>query len=225
MSLESRQQTVAIIEDDADLLRSLTTYLRGRGFRTRGFQDGHSFLESLDWSPSIDCIVTDYRLNDIDGLSLMKEIRNRGVMTPVVMITGYGDVPTAVSALKSGAFDFLEKPVDVEALVGHIKRAAEKSHDASLLALAHEAKAKFAKLTGRQNDIVRLVAEGYTSKEIAIQLAMSPRTVDVHRQNAMDKLDTPTLAEMLRLKFMSELAFHEGDPANSPPNVLLPDRS
>jgi FixJ family two-component response regulator len=200
-----RAKTIVIVEDDADLLRVLIYYFRGNGYRTRGFTSADLLLQELNWSSQIDCIVTDVRLPGIDGISLLAELRACHCEIPVVVITGHGDIAMAVQAMKMGAADFVEKPMTPEHLEASVFNAIQRKKTASdrsaELAIAQS---KLSKLTLRQSQVLDLIARGLTSKEIAAELQMSYRTVEGHRTSIMDRLEVNSLADLLRIRLLSE---------------------
>ncbi len=179
----------------------LLQYLRAKGHRTRGFAAAGELLETLDWSSGIDCILSDVRMPGMDGLALLDELKKRRVDAPVVLITGHGDVPLAVTAIKSGAFDLVEKPLSPEALDKAIDSALASRHRSRRAGAAREtARAQLEALTPRQRQVLDLVAQGLSSKDIAIALEMSPRTVETHRAAIMLRVNANSLADLIRLK-------------------------
>ena len=200
------EKVVVFVDDDEAVLAVLTAYFRSLGYRTRGYDGGAALLEGLQWSPEIDCIVTDVKMPGMDGLEVLAALRARGVLSPVVLMTGHGDITLAVQAMKAGAFDFLEKPLNPEKL-GEIVKSAIADHGAMKTAEAdvRSALSRLERLTDRQKEVLELVANGLTSKEIALQLQMSFRTVEAHRTAIMDKLEVRTMAELIKLKVTSQL--------------------
>lgn len=198
--------TLIIVEDDEALLKILTAYFRSVGYRTRGYSSGEACVQSLEWSPEIDCILTDVRLPGMDGIGLLASLREHGVAAPVVLMTGHGDIPVAVRAMKAGAADFLEKPFEPSAVETSVSAAITSSRLArSRAETARLAVGRLARLTERQLQILDLITAGLTSKEIAAELGMSFRTVEAHRSTIMDRLEVGTLAELIKLKVSSQL--------------------
>jgi two-component system response regulator FixJ len=196
----SADKTIVVVEDDQAVLDVLTKFLRSVGYRTRGFGSAEALIDGLDWSPEIDCIISDIRLPKADGIELIQSLRVRGVAVPVVLITGYGDIPLAVRAMKAGATDFLEKPFEPKELQAAVVMAlTSPTYQAPGDSDARAALARLGRLTGRQRQIVELITNGLTSKEIALELGMSFRTVEAHRAAIMDKLDLGSLAELIKL--------------------------
>ncbi len=204
-SEQSATRTIAVVEDDAAVLQVITAFLRSTGVRTRGFPSAEAFLDALDWSPELDCVISDVRLGKIDGIELIERLRSAGMSVPVVLITGHGDVALAVRAMKAGAQDFIEKPFEPEHLASAAETAIRRSKSiGSRFSEVVQARASLDRLTDRQKEVVDLIAAGLTSKEIGCELRMSYRTVETHRFNLMEKLGISSLAELIRLKVLAE---------------------
>lgn len=198
--------TIVVVEDDPAVQKVLTTYLRAVGFRTRGFGSAEEFLAALDWAPAIDCIVSDLRLPQADGLQLMAKLKAMGLTVPVILITGHGEVQTAVDAMKLGASDFIQKPLQPKQLETAIRNAIVRTQpNVTRADEIAAAKRKLAKLSERQAEIVDLIVSGLTSKEIGLRLQTSHRTIEAHRLNIFDKLEITSLAELVRLKVYADL--------------------
>lgn len=192
------KSTVYIVDDDPDVRDSLKILLEFAGFEVHAFESALKFL-SADVRKMDGCLIVDIRMPDMDGLDLQDELARRGINLPVIVITGHGDVPLAVRAMRSGAVDFLEKPFREEALVESIRRAlaSRKNHrnDAEIEAV----KERVASLTDREREVLDLIAEGNTSKEVARALSISPRTVDIHRGHVMEKMHAGNIADLIRM--------------------------
>jgi two-component system response regulator FixJ len=187
---------VYIVDDDAGVRATLEAVLESAGFRTASFGTGESFLAAA-LAASDGCVLLDLSLPDMTGLELQEALRRRGDSLPIVMITGNADVPTAVRAMKNGAADFIEKPFEPEDIVDVVERAfdlpsAQASGAPPMLD-------RVAELTDRERAIFGGVVAGRSSKEIARELAISPRTVDVHRGNILKKLRVRSTSEAVRL--------------------------
>ena len=153
------------------------------------------------------CILLDIRMPDMDGLEVQRELAARGIAMPVIVLTGHGDVATAVEAMKNGASDFIEKPFEKAVLLEAIERASERLARAEeSSASEREAKVRIAALTARERDVLRELARGHPNKTIAYDLGISPRTVEVHRANVMTKLGVRSLSEALRIAFAARIA-------------------
>jgi two-component system response regulator FixJ len=191
--------TVFLIDDDPGVRDSLTLLLSLKGVRTQPFANAESFIETYrpDWSG---CVLTDLRMPGMTGLELQAALRERQVDVPVVVLTAHGDVATARAALKNGAFDFLEKPIDDAMLVDVLRNAlrADRERRAAVTARS-SADARIERLTGREREILTLIAAGHQNRDIATQLGISPRTVEVHKARIMEKLECDSLAELIRM--------------------------
>jgi len=191
--------TVFLIDDDAGVRDSLTLLLSLKGVRTQPFANAESFIETYrpDWPG---CVLTDLRMPGMTGLELQAVLRERQVDVPVVVLTAHGDVATARAALKNGAFDFLEKPIDDAMLVDVLRNAlrADRERRAALTARS-SADARIERLTEREREILTLIAAGHQNRDIATQLGISPRTVEVHKARIMEKLECDSLAELIRV--------------------------
>jgi two-component system response regulator FixJ len=197
----SEAYPIYVVDDDEAIRRSLSFLLRTSGFVVRLFEGGLPFLkDAADLPPG--CVLLDVRMPDMDGLEVQKELRARGVMLPVVIMTGHGDVDMAVSAMKAGASDFIEKPFEKFALLSCIEAARKQSVAArGADARAQEARARLNILTDRERDVLNGLVDGLPNKSIAYDLGISPRTVEIHRANVMQKLGVRNLAEALRIAF------------------------
>jgi len=197
---------VVVIEDDEDILAAISRFLSTDGARVRGYRRLEDFVEALDWLAEIACIITDLRLPNASGDGLMEVLRSKGMSTPVIIVTGYGAVNSAVTAMKKGAFDFLEKPLDPERLKWAVTEAIKSaSLRTPIQSEVEKARKSLSRLTERQTEILDLLCLGLTSKEIGGRLNMSYRTVETHRATLVDKMGVGSLAELIRLKFLSEL--------------------
>lgn len=196
---EKPRETIFVVDDDAFVRRSLEVTLSLAGFRIVQFASAQHFLAQIAPDQS-GCVVLDIRLPGMDGLALQEELSRRHAFMSVIIITGHADVPLAVRAMRAGAVDVLQKPISNEKLIAQIKSAlaisAEKATEASL---REKLSQKLKMLSDRERDVLRLVVEGYPNREIARTLAISPRTVDIHRARVMEKLDAGSLAELVRM--------------------------
>lgn len=190
--------TVYVVDDDPDVRDSLKVLLEFAGFEVHAFESALKFLSS-DVRKMDGCLVVDIRMPDMDGLELQDELGRRGINLPIVVVTGHGDVPLAVRAMRAGAVDFLEKPFREEALVGSIRRALASRKDRRSDTDAEALKERLMTLTDREREILDLVVEDNTSKEIARALSISPRTVDIHRGHVMEKMQASNVAELIRM--------------------------
>lgn len=193
------ENMVFVVDDDADVRDSLAALLAADGFPVRTFGAAKDLLDSrsADWRG---CVVADVRMPDMDGLALQEELKRLNCSLPVIIMTGHADVPLAVKAMKAGAVDFLEKPFDHEQLVASIRRAFQEGGDTLVQSQAAESvAARLSQLTEREREVLVLVVAGRANKEIARELGISPRTVEIHRAHVMEKMEVSSLAELVRL--------------------------
>ena len=190
--------TIALIDDDEAVLDSLRLLLEGRSMTVQGFGCVEEFLASGTLE-CVSCIVSDVRLPGLSGLDLQRKLNEQGQSAPLILITGHGDVPMAVSAIKAGAFDFVEKPYDADRLIALIDEA---SAVAQKIRVKHGQKAeiltRIAEMPRRQKEVMELVTEGLSNKQIAIRLGISPRTVENYRAWVMERLGASNLADLIR---------------------------
>ena len=191
--------TVHVIDDDAAIRDALSWLLRSRGVRARCWDSGEAFLAA--WSPDmVGCIVLDVRMDGMSGVDAYDQLLERGCAMPVLFLTGHGDVPLAVAALKKGAFDFVEKPFNDNHLVDRLLEAL-RSDEA--LRRAREAKAsvaeRLAHLTPREREVMGRILAGEYNKTIADGLEIAVRTVEVHRARVFEKMGVRSAVELARL--------------------------
>lgn len=197
--MASGDQTVFIVDDDADVLDAMSLLLRSAGLTIQAFNSPQQFLAVC--SPELrGCLILDINMPDIDGLALQQLINDRNIAMPIIFITGHGDVSNAVEAMKSGAFDFLQKPFPDQILLDSVYRAMEldeRRHQA----MAHDKaiRERIATLTKREHEVMQHMVTGDMSKTIASDLNISPRTVEVHRHKVMEKMQAKTLAQLVQM--------------------------
>ncbi len=193
------QYTIYIVDDDDAVRDSLRTLLEAVGWSVQSYESGKAFLNICD--PSMrGCLLLDIRMPGLDGLQVQRILSQRGVTMPFIVISGHGDVSSAVSAMKAGAAEFLEKPFDSELVLRAIRTALESDAEArGKQAVATAAAARLDTLTRRERQVFDCLVEGAQNKMIARQLAISPRTVEVHRSRIMKKLDASSLSEIVHL--------------------------
>jgi two-component system response regulator FixJ len=209
----SCDRPVHIVDDDPSVRRSLRFLLSHAGYRVTSHESGERFL-SVAQGLDPGCVLLDVRMNGLDGLAVLRRLRESGLAFVVVIVTGHGDVPMAVAALKAGAIDFLAKPFRREELLAVIERAmARLAHEAMLRIESAEAVVRMNVLTAREREVLDGLTRGLPNKTIAHELGISPRTVEIHRANLMQKLAVRSFPEALRI------AFAAGFPADrlSPP--------
>jgi FixJ family two-component response regulator len=195
---------VYVVDDDSSVRDALGTMLRYSGYRTELFADAESFLAAFEdaW---LGCVVADLRLPGMSGLELQECLRERRSPIPFVIITAHGDVPAARKALRAEAVDFIEKPFDDSELRVAIDTAFSMEQRRILLEEKQRAHAeKLATLSPREREVLELAATGLHAKEIATALGISPRTVELHKQHILDKLDARNVAELVRFALGAE---------------------
>ena len=188
---------VAVIDDDQSVRSSLARALKTAGIEVASFSSADEFLNDPCLN-QIDCAVTDVRMPGIDGLALQELLAQTQPNLSLVFITGQGDIPTSVRAMKGGAVDFLEKPVDRKALLGAVRRAAERSRDQKVSrAEIDDLQRRYELLTPRERQVFQLVTAGRLNKEASVQLGTSQQTIKVHRARVMIKMNAQSLAELV----------------------------
>ena len=192
------EATVFVVDDDPSVRRSVVRLLQTAGYRVASFDSAEAFLEG-ERLPGPACLVLDVRMSGMTGLQLQRCLRVSGRPMAVVFITGHGDVPMSVAAMKGGAVDFLLKPFDDEALLGAIDRAI--SRDRNWLKERQELdglRSRYYRLTPRQREVFSLVVTGLLNKQVAAQLGTSEKTIKVHRARVMAKMRAGSLADLVR---------------------------
>jgi FixJ family two-component response regulator len=188
-----------IVDDDSAVRDSLLLWLGMRGIRCQAYESAESFLD-VARPDGRGCVLIDLRLEGIDGLQLQAELVARGITMPVIFVTGHGDVATARDALKAGAFDFIEKPVDNDRLVELVRSAmAQDAEQAERRSQAEAAAGRLQRLTRREREVMEQVVAGRHNREIAADLGISPRTVEVYKARLMDKLGVRRAADLVKL--------------------------
>jgi two-component system response regulator FixJ len=198
----ARASRIYVIDDDEDVREAVAFLLRGAGFIPHLFASALQFLEECESLPPA-CVISDLRMPGISGLELVRCLKERGLPHPVIVVTGHGDVGLAVEAMKAGAFDFLEKPLDDAVLLKALLGA--QNADAGDYLERSRAVEQIAALSPRETDVLRLVVAGRANKLIAQQLGISPRTVEVHRANLMRRLGAESLSELVRMSLAAGL--------------------
>ena len=190
---------VHVIDDDSAVRESLAFLLEAADIAVKTYDSAVTFLAAL---PNVadGCIVTDVRMPEISGLELLQRLQERAVHIPVIVITGHGDVPLAVEAMKVGAIDFLEKPFDDQVLLASVKTAIERRGGAiKRSAERADIESKLAALSNRERDVLGGLVAGRANKQIAFDLGISPRTVEIYRANLMNKMQAGSLSDLVRM--------------------------
>jgi two-component system response regulator FixJ len=198
----SSDRIVHVVDDDAAVLQSVSFLLASDAFPVRVYDSAVSFFERIG-EVTGGCIVTDVRMPEIDGLEFMKRLKSRGIMLPVIVMTGHADVALAVEAMKEGAVEFLEKPFDDTNFLSAV-RAALQVHAtrAEREAQTREVRNRLESLSERERQVLDGVVAGSPNKVIAHDLGISPRTVEIYRANVMAKLQAHSLSELVRLSLL-----------------------
>ncbi|MCK1735807.1 response regulator transcription factor FixJ [Bradyrhizobium sp. 138] len=190
---------VYVIDDDAAMRDSLNFLLDSAGFGVTLFDDALAFLDALP-GLSFGCVVSDVRMPGLDGIELLKRMKAQQSAFPIVIMTGHGDVPLAVEAMKLGAVDFLEKPFDDDRLIAMIESAIRQAEPtAKSEAVAQDIAARVASLSPRERQVMEGLIAGLSNKLIAREYDISPRTIEVYRANVMTKMQAGSLSELVRL--------------------------
>jgi two-component system response regulator FixJ len=194
---------VHLIDDDEPVRLSLSFVLEMNELPSRTYASALEFLEIADRLEN-GCVVTDVRMPEMSGLDLVKRMKERGINLPVVVITGHGDVPLAVEAMRAGVIDFLEKPFDDEALLKSIRIALDTQTKAGVNdAERQRFEQMLLTLSAREREVLRGVIAGKMNKVIAYELGISPRTVEVYRSNVMSKTQAHGLSELVRIALIA----------------------
>jgi two-component system response regulator FixJ len=195
------ERIVYVLDDESEVRRSLGFFLKTAGFLPRPYLNGHDFLADADeLEPG--CALVDLRMPEMDGIGVIEQLGSRRRRLPVILMTGHGDIAVAVRAMRLGAIDFLEKPFEEAVLIEALERGfARLSRDAQENLERRDAERRIELLTSRERDVLALLSEGKSNKEVAIALDLSVRTVEMHRATMFDRLGVRTLPEALRLAF------------------------
>ena len=190
--------TVFIVDDDDDFRDSMQWLLEAEGLSVTGFASASAFIETYDGQPG--CMLLDVRMPDINGLALQQMLLDKGFSLPIIVISGHGDIPMAVTAIKSGAMDFIEKPFDDAVLLHRVnlglKQAGEQRRQNLL---RNETRSRYASLSRREKEVMALVVAGRANREIAEDLGISPKTVEVHRSRVMGKMQAGSLPQLVNM--------------------------
>jgi len=190
---------IALVDDDSAVLDSLRLYFARQDVKTSCFASAEALLAALDGGAQPDCIVSDVRMPGMSGLDLVHRLNARRSLAPVILITALGDIDMAVSGIKSGAFDFIEKPFDEGRLLASIRNAVaigrQQAKDAAEI---EKLRSRFNTLSARQRQVMELAVAGLSNKEIGSQLDISPKTVENHRAWVMERIGAKNLAELVR---------------------------
>lgn len=189
--------TVFIVDDDEDFRDSMQWLLESANLRVVGYPSAQAFLDAYDGA--LGCMLLDVRMPEINGLALQQILRMRGIELPTIVMTGHGDIPMAVTAMKNGAADFIEKPFDDDVLLRLVNDALSQ---AKRLQQTRDQNSRihayYENLSRREREVMALVVEGHANREVAEALGISPKTVEVHRARVMSKMHAGSLAELVQ---------------------------
>jgi len=197
---------VFIIDDDEAVRDSLKFLLRSEGFTCRAYESSAEFLAQLQ-PEHRGCIITDVRMPEMDGISLVHHLNQRGSRIPIIMITGHADVPMAVEAIKAGVAEFIEKPFHSDAIMKAVRECLEVTQASEQVENERAAiERRIASLTEREAQVFVAVADGLSNKDIGVKLAISPRTVEIYRANVMSKMHAESLSGLVRMLLITTAA-------------------
>jgi two-component system, LuxR family, response regulator FixJ len=197
------QRVVHVIDDDEALRESLAFLLRAAQLEVKSFPSARAFLDELP-DESLGCVITDVRMPDISGIDLLRRLKELKIGVPVIVVTGHGDVALAVEAMKIGAADFFEKPFDDDLLLASVRSALrEQEGQKKRYAERAEIETRIAALSPREQDVLRGLIEGRANKQIAFDLGISPRTVEIYRANLMNKMQADSLSDLVRMALVA----------------------
>jgi two-component system response regulator FixJ len=192
-----------VVDDDDAVRQSLEFLLKSAKFQVKVYESAAAFLAGLPVTGA-GCIVTDVRMPEMSGIDLLRRLKELGVDLPVIVITGHGDVPLAVEAMKAGAADFIEKPFDDQLLLDALRSAlAGRSSDSKRQAERAEIQERLASLSARERQVLEGLVNGHANKVIAHDLGISPRTVEIYRANLMTKMNAPSLSDLVRMALIA----------------------
>jgi len=190
---------VYVLDDEPEMVKAITRLLRVRRFEVRGYTSVHEFLEAVPPENNA-CLVLDVAMPGLDGLQVQEHLKHQGILIPIIFLTGRGNIPTSVRAIKAGATDFLTKPVDAAVLVGAVRSALLIAESRRQTALEIEALAgRLASLTQRQREVMEQIVAGRLNKEIAFDLGTSEQNIKQHRMQIMRKMGVDSLAQLVRV--------------------------
>ena len=197
--MNDNNRMVFIVDDDDAVRESLGFLMKSIGIESRGFSSATEFLEFYS-DEIVGCLVLDIRMPGMSGLELQDRLNEINAILPIIFITGHGDVPMAVEALKKGALDFIQKPFRDQDLIDRINHALDQDHDSrSILSQKREILDRIDELTSREKEVMDLVVQGSPNKIIAADLDVSQRTVEIHRSRVMEKMQARSLAQLVRM--------------------------
>jgi two-component system response regulator FixJ len=203
------QAVVHIIDDDEGLRESLAFLLRSTKLEVRSFDSAKAFLDVLA-DAALGCVITDVRMPEMSGIELLRRLKELKIGVPVIVITGHGDIALAVEAMKIGAADFFEKPFDDDLLIASVHAALQQQQDQTKRGIERaEIEHRIATLSPREKDTLAGLIEGHANKQIAFDLGISPRTVEIYRANLMNKMQANSLSDLVRMALIADMLSSE----------------
>jgi FixJ family two-component response regulator len=191
---------VFVVDDDTSVRKALTRLIKSAGYQVETFASAREFLESEWHSGAPACLVLDVRMPGLSGIDLQRELQTAGAILPIVFITGHGDIPMGVKAMKDGAVDFLAKPVKDKELLGAIERALARAvRDYTEREEMEEIQSRINSLTRREREVMALIVRGLLNKQVAFELGTVEKTIKVHRARVMEKMQVESLADLVRV--------------------------
>ncbi|PZN33607.1 MAG: DNA-binding response regulator [Proteobacteria bacterium] len=198
-STAGRSPVIYVVDDDDGMRRALTVLMQTVGYTTVAFGRPTEFLANYDPNQP-GCLLLDVRMPEMSGLEVQQTLNRRGSMLPVILITGHGDIPMAVQAMKDGAFDFLQKPFRDQDLLDRINAALKQDAENREIVERHaDLRRRLESLTPREREVMELVVDGRANKVVAIDLGLSERTVEIHRANVMEKMGARSVAHLVKM--------------------------
>jgi two-component system response regulator FixJ len=209
--MPSDNATVHVIDDDEAMRESLSFLLATAGMTVRTYPSATAFL-AIAHTAETGCVITDVRMPELSGIELLRRLRELRLGVPVIVITGHGDVPLAVEAMKVGALDFLEKPFDDEALLASVRTALGRlEQDHKRHAERSDIEQRLGSLSNRERDVLEGLVAGHANKQIAYDLGISPRTIEIYRANLMTKMQAASLSDLVRMALVAGLLGSDSD--------------
>jgi two-component system response regulator FixJ len=201
--MPSDKAIVHVIDDDDAVRQSLAFLLGTAGIDVQTYESAVAFLD-VAAKVKLGCVITDVRMPELSGVDLLRRLRELKLGVPVIVITGHGDVPLAVEAMKIGAVDFLEKPFDDEVLLASVRSALNQlDRDSKRQAERTEIEGRLASLSSRERDVLEGLVAGHANKQIAYDLGISPRTIEIYRANLMTKMQAASLSDLVRMALIA----------------------
>jgi two-component system response regulator FixJ len=198
--------TVHVIDDDEAVRESIAFLFRSAQLEVRVYDSAPAFLSKISEAPK-GCIVTDVRMPEVSGIDLLGRLKELKSTLPVIIMTGHGDVPLAVEAMKAGAVDFIEKPFDDDVMLAAVRAALTRGETVGKReAERAEIEERLKRLSARERDVLQGLLSGHPNKIIAYNLGISPRTVEIYRANVMSKMQAPSLSDLVRMALTAEIS-------------------